>query len=452
MVAACSNAALAACPPEKNELHKATVNMVTGEQEETSYRLAAFASGCLGTASPQLAGTKLGLMGSATEEEFGHILRHLETLALQRAQKLSGVASAGETAGGTGGNASADAGGTSCAGCSETFQTALCDACGQPGGDASAIFTRLPRDAHGRADMLRVFGMAPSTTPSSGTDSDVPGISGVFADFVERPLNLPQVDEAARWGAEQGLIDREVSEASWVKDVIAVNTVRAALVHSTSITGHSAPRASVISALSRRCCSRRPALAKSALLALSELAEADGGTTASTAAIEWPSAAPDAFAGCVGAIRGTKVVARLAETTLAVVSKRVARDASFPAAADALVGCVAAEVNIPAPQPPVVALGLRALSTLAQTLSSNTEEGAEASTAGIRALCERVLQSRRLSPAFSDARSVLRALQGPREQQEREHPGPLACHGATCANPPHKLGRAPWQSAPLAAA
>lgn len=452
MVATCSNAALAVCPLEQKESHDGAVNKMIGEQEETSFRLASFASGCLGTASPQLAGSKLGLMGSATEEEFGHILRHLETLALQRAQKLSGVAAADATAGDKGGSALVDAGGASCTSCSKAFQTALCDACGQPNGDASTIFARLPRDVHGRADMLRVFGMAESTTPSSGAVSDMPGNHGVLADFVERPLDLPQVHEAARLDAEQDLHDRDISEASWVNDLVAVNTIRAALVHSASCSGHSTPRASIISALSRRCSSRRPALAKSALLALAELATADGGTTASTAASEWPVAAEDAFAGCIGAIRGTKVVARLAETSLAVVSKRVARDASYPAAADALVGCVAAEVNISAPQPPVVALGLRALSTLAQTLNSSTEEGAETSAAGIRVLCERVLQSRRLSPAFSDARSVLRALQGPQEQKERKHSDPLACRGATCANPPHKLGRAPWQSAALAAA
>lgn len=432
--------------------HEVTANTVAGEKQETGFRLAAFASGCLGTASPQLAGTKLGLMGSATEEEFGHILRHLETLALQRARKLSGVAPAADPAGDNSGSASVDAGGANCASCSEAFQTTVCDACGLPGCDTSKVFAQLPRDSHGRADMLRVFGMAESTTPSSGTVSDMPGNNGALADFVERPLNLPQVDEAARLDAEQVLIDSDVTEASWIKDIVAVNTVRAALVHSASCSGHSTPRASVISALSRRCCSRRPALAKSALLALTELAEADGEKTASAAATQWPSAAQDAFAGCVGAIRGTKVVARLAETSLAVVAKRVAHDASFPAAADALVGCVAAEVNIPAPQPPVVALGLRALSTFAQTLSSSTEEGAEASVAGIRELCDRVLQSRRLSPAFSDARNVLRALQGPQEQQERKHPDPLPCRGATCANPPHKLGRAPWQSTALAAA
>jgi len=377
--------------------------------EETSFRLAAFASGCLGTASPQQAGAKLGLMGSATEEELGHILRHLETLALQRAQKLSGVAAAGATAQDTNGNPSKDAAGTGTSSCSEAFQTALCDACGQPNNDVSAIFAQLPRDAHGRADMLRVFGMAESTTPSSVTASDLPGNNSVLADFVERPVDLPQVDEAARLDAEQSLIDRKVSEACWVKDMVDVNTIRAAVVHSAGCSGHPAPRGSIVSALALRCSSRRPALAKSALLALSELAEADGETT------EWTLAAQDAFAGCVGAIRGTKVVARLAETSLAVISKRVARDASFPAAADALVGCVAAEVSIPAPQPPVVALGLRALSALAQTLSSSTEEGTEASVAGMRALCDRVLQSRRLSPAFSDARSVLRALQGPQD-------------------------------------
>mmetsp|Transcript_119905 Transcript_119905/g.339889 ORF Transcript_119905/g.339889 Transcript_119905/m.339889 type:complete len:383 (-) Transcript_119905:71-1219(-) len=367
------------CPPTKNAC---------------GAKLAAFAMGCLGVESPIKAGGKLGLMGNVSEEEFDHVLRHLETLARQRAAKLAGA----------GPDAAAHSG--SC--CSASFLSALCGACGDPGASVDAIFARLPHDDKGRAALLRVFGMDAALAPEGAHgDDDFP------ADFAESASALPHVSAPVYLEAERHLGGTDPTKESWTVDTRALNKIRAALAHK-SFKPEDTPEkpppaltAALIEGAARRCGSQRPALAKSALQALQEFAACDA--CSADDFNTWPSAAEAVFSGCLSAFRGTKVVARLAEATMPLVCRRIAREASPSAAVSALAACVAREVVAPTPQPPVVAAGLRALAPLASDLCSD-DKGAVAATEAAVSLCESILANRKFSPAFSEARAIQRKL------------------------------------------
>eukprot|EP00413_Alexandrium_margalefii_P045641 CAMPEP_0204593240 /NCGR_PEP_ID=MMETSP0661-20131031/51395_1 /ASSEMBLY_ACC=CAM_ASM_000606 /TAXON_ID=109239 /ORGANISM="Alexandrium margalefi, Strain AMGDE01CS-322" /LENGTH=264 /DNA_ID=CAMNT_0051603535 /DNA_START=1 /DNA_END=791 /DNA_ORIENTATION=+ len=233
-------------------------------QAETGARLAAFAIGCLGAGTPSKAGSKLGIMGSASEEEFAHVLRHLEALAGRRAAKLAGTGPIANPVTDTSSTAS---------GCSLPFEAAICEACGEAGGGAAGLFARMPRDGSGRADLLAVFGMASASKSSAspaGTNATAStsegNTGGDFpADYVESAGDLPRATEEDRLSAEQHLVREEAAEASWAADLSAVNKIRSALVHAALGATPAAPTSELITAVSRRCASRRPALAKSAL-------------------------------------------------------------------------------------------------------------------------------------------------------------------------------------------
>mmetsp|Transcript_88924 Transcript_88924/g.269672 ORF Transcript_88924/g.269672 Transcript_88924/m.269672 type:complete len:388 (-) Transcript_88924:40-1203(-) len=381
-------------------------------------------------------------MGSASEEEFTHLLKHLEALSLQRAAKLAGAGPA--ATGACGGS------------CSAAFLAALCEACGDPVGDVAGLYARLPRDGNGRADLLGVFGMAPAPE-SRPTAPDAAGMAGgeVFpADYVERAMELPRACTEDFLAAAQQLAEAEAAEASWATDIVALNKVRSALVKGIAgADGAPGPAPAVLTAplltaVARRCGSRRPALAKCALRALVELAQGgDGSGAVATAADVWPEAAEAAIASCMGAMRGTKVVARLAEAALSAVAGRVAAEASTAAAARVLAACTSAEVGITAPQPAVVSLGLRALAPLVPGLGTETshasaEQGSLAADE-IASLCEAVLSSRRLAPVFSEARATLRALQAeerPRKPEAGSRGGAADGRTASSSSEPRPAG------------
>lgn len=355
------------------------------DPEALGARFAAFAVGCLGAASPPKAGQKLGLMGSVSLDEVSDVLRQLETLARQRAAKLAGVAFVG----------------TDFKGISPQFQAALGEACGTPGGPE--LFERLPHDEHGRADVLRVFGMAAGSTGrgtagrdtiSAESEGGIPAF--VPSDYIERAADLPHVSEEIRCNAERALIEGDAADAVWEGDARALNVVRAALEFGDC--GSLQPSLSdLLSAIARRCTSRRPALAKTALRMLIELAEHESVFSSS-----WPEAADVAIRAALAALRGTKVVARVAEAALAAVVHRIVAEASPEAAASALAGCTAEAVRAKPPQAIVVSAGLKALAPLVQERAED-----------IAALCEEVLKARVLGPAYPDARAVLRAMTRP---------------------------------------
>lgn len=117
------------------------------------------------------------------------------------------------------------------------------------------------------------------------------------------------------------------------------------------------------------------------------------------------------MAGCLAAIRGTKVVARLAEDTLQAVFNRAAADWCAAEALAALAGCLTTEAKAAAPQPAVVAAGLRVLAAAVGRLPGGAASASQkAAMAAAATLCEDVLGTRRLSPAFSQARAALQAL------------------------------------------
>ncbi|CAE8653821.1 unnamed protein product [Polarella glacialis] len=403
---------------------------------QVSARLAAFAAGCLGTATPAKTGSRLGLMGSASEEEFVQVLHHMEVLSKQRAAKMAGLSAAAES--------DLTSGKRPC--CSVFFEQALCEACGVSPSElgAAGIFALLPTDNSGRADLMRVFGMtsgkvstrggllrrlggsnfvhdtcSPSDDKSTETsggcaDGDAsPFVEDFPADYVELASDLPSLPASAFGAARQHLL-QEVDEADWAADTAAVNKLRSVLVHEAS----SEASVQLLLALAQRCRSRRPALSKTSLRAVMEFADARGATGVGSS---WPEAAEVVVACCLAAIRVTKVAARLAEATLAAVLRRHAADTSPAAAAQMLTACAIAEVSAKVPQPAGVSAALRAQAPLMGGLAiarspamTGAVEAAAAVTA-ISSLCQDILENRRLAPAFSDARSVLRGL--PRLQE-----------------------------------
>jgi len=406
-----------------------------GDPVMTGTRLAAFAAGCLGTATSQKAGEKLGLMGSASEEEFAHILRHLETLARQRAAKLAGVSGMQSMP--------AQAGM-----CSTAFLTALCKACGVPP-DATGLFEELPHDGGGRADLLRAFEMNGSAVQMSGTpEADMASngeridgkqeVDPILMEYVENASDLPQVTAAATASARRQLADSGDLEATWTLDVAAVNTIRAALAHGIEedVDSESSMGAAVIRTIASRCGSRRPALAKCALRALMELAQCskdvpEGRDTSVTRDSPWAGAAQDVVSSCLGALRGTKVVARVAESTLTSVVKRIAADVSLLAAVEALMHSTASAVGTKPPQPAVVSAGLKALVPLLPGLARApgwADNGAGKTVSACTSLCEDVLNNKMLGTAFSDARAAQRALQSlPQVKAPEASPGKAKC-------------------------
>lgn len=389
------------------------------EAQVLGARLAAFAVGCLGAASVAKAGTRLGLMGSADEEEFRYVLCHLEVLSRQQAAKLAGLPF---DAWSEGCGAPAVSGAVPTRSCSEAFAAAVRDACGT---DIVELFLKLPADGRGRADLLRVFEMSENKGPpsrlsilasASPTKSDARVELRILAgdipcDYVDVAAELASSCTAAAAAAEAQVLQTTVSEAAWATDLLALNILRSTLVHSKGqhrlqITD------SLISGVVSRCSSKRPALAKSALRTLMELAssiacEAPEEAVPSRA---WADAAEVAVRGCLAAARGTKLVARLAEDALAAVVRRVAGEADPPLAARALTACVAVEAGARPPQPTVVAAGLRALCAVVPQLAGNGTGEEVSAAVAIADLCRTVLEDRRLAPAFSQARALLQAL------------------------------------------
>eukprot|EP00747_Dinoflagellata_sp_TGD_P206718 gnl/TRDRNA2_/TRDRNA2_80392_c0_seq1.p1 gnl/TRDRNA2_/TRDRNA2_80392_c0~~gnl/TRDRNA2_/TRDRNA2_80392_c0_seq1.p1 ORF type:complete len:456 (+),score=106.04 gnl/TRDRNA2_/TRDRNA2_80392_c0_seq1:75-1442(+) len=380
------------------KLKPAVDEKVCISSEGTGARLAAFAAGCLGAPSPAKAGQKLGLMGSCSEPEVMQLLKHLEVLSRQRAAKLGNAGAAQVAAC------------SELSSCSPGFEAALLRACGVAGGGLPGLFAKLPHDSEGRADLLRIFGMA---AVASGASSQAPKVSSVeyTSEYFEHASELPAVSASVRSAAERHLAANEVTEASWETDASAVNALRAAMVNSSTLEDPVVASPELLAALAARCSSRRPALAKAALHALAELA---GQHASQDGCKAWPDSAEVVIAACLSALRATKVVTRVAEVSLAAATRRVAADASPAAAVAALVECTGAAVKAKPPQPTAVAAGLRALAPLAPGLSRMPGwEGAEeaASTAAAAAaLCDEVLKCRTLGSAFADARALLRAL------------------------------------------
>jgi hypothetical protein len=384
---------------------------------EFGVRFAAFAAGCLGAATPAKAGDKLGLMGSVSEEELVYTLRHLETLARQRAAKLAGVA--------VGQNASVPGG----AACSAPFERALRDAlsasgdrqeeAAKEGGNlASQLFELLPHDQSGRADLLHVFGMASDAADQGpgqqtrGADIVAKGSDDGFSfcpEYVEIATDLPSAGRTERVSAERHLVELEdAAEASWESAAAAINAIRASMAHASEESIDSSDERvaeeSVIRTIARCCGSRRPALAKGALRALLELAEAS--PRASWISVEaWSGAAEAALGGCLGALKVTKAAAKIAEAAAGAILQRVATEASPAVAAAALLGCLTTTLAVRPPAAASVAAGLRVLILLVPRLAG---ESGYLERAG--AVCEEVLKARTLSAAYSEARAVQREL------------------------------------------
>eukprot|EP00931_Biecheleriopsis_adriatica_P050646 TRINITY_DN29344_c0_g1_i1.p1 TRINITY_DN29344_c0_g1~~TRINITY_DN29344_c0_g1_i1.p1 ORF type:complete len:443 (-),score=91.76 TRINITY_DN29344_c0_g1_i1:16-1275(-) len=377
--------------------------------QELAARLAHFAAGCLGAATPARAGSRLGLMGSASQEEFGQVLHHMETLARQRAAKLAGLSASATPM--------ASSGSTPC--CSSAFQRALSEACGEPTLNIAGIFLRLPRDESGRADLLRVFQMeaearklpAPESA-ATATDASLSHSTkaAVPADYVEQASDLPAFSKA-EWETAECAFLQVADEANWAADTAAVNLLRSAMAHGEKVE----VTAPLLSSLAQRCACRRPALSKTALRALTELAGQCQGVPAS-ASSPWLVDAEAVLGGCLAAIRVTKVAARLAETALAAISRCLAANSSPSAAAKALAACASHEVSSRVPQPLVVAAALRALTPLLPGLAVSQAPAMTGSAEAVEAvsvvskLCQDVLACRKLAPSFAEARSVSRTL------------------------------------------
>jgi len=375
---------------------------------ELASRLASFAAGCLGAATPAKAGSRLGLMGSASKEEFTEVLHHMEALARQRAAKLAG------TAGFEASNEKPSADGTPS--CTMAFERALCEACGEPALDAAGIFMRLPRDETGRADLVRVFGMSSPkavTASSSGGSSTLAAFrlgsgTSFSADYVEAAKDLPPLP-AGEWQEVQQHLLKAADESSWSIDAAALNMLRSALTKQDSEVEVSE---ALLTTLAQRCGSRRPALSKTALRALLELTAMKRGSEGSA----WLPAAGALVAGCLAAIRVTKVAARLAETTLVSVVRRLAADTSPSQAAQAVASSILEEVSAKSAHPAGIAVALRAVAPLLPGLAiagspemAGSAEAAEAAES-LAKLAEDTLANRRLSPAFAEARAILRVL------------------------------------------
>lgn len=364
--------------------------------ESLGMHLAAFAVGCLGVSSPAKAGQKLGLMGSASEEEVNQVLLHLETLARQRAAKIAGT---------TPKVASVDSNGSSRS-CSARFQAALREACGNL--NLTELFAHLPHDEHGRADLLQVFGMAPAAQTRHLQQRDKVA-SDFPSDYFESTDGLPRVSVAQQEAAEMQLAEDNITDDCWETNARAINVIRAAFAQGSE----QLPTASTITGISQHCGSRRPALAKSALQAIIELAQGRSAVDSSNRSI-WSQVAQASCLGCLAGIRGTKAVARVAEEALSAVVSRVAADASVQDATVALTASVASFVSSKPAQAAVVRAGLTTLSTLLPGLAcmpTSPDAGdTSAAITGVISLCEDVLGNRMLSTTFCDARAVLRAV------------------------------------------
>mmetsp|Transcript_80577 Transcript_80577/g.153120 ORF Transcript_80577/g.153120 Transcript_80577/m.153120 type:complete len:368 (-) Transcript_80577:82-1185(-) len=351
--------------------------------------LAAFAVGCLGAKSPAAAGDKLGLMGGATLDELIGVLKHLETLAAQRAAKLAGTGPALREADEFG--------------LGKRFETELLDAVHSS--SIEELFESLPHDSRGHADLCNVFGLPPATTAPQR--ADCANSFDFTAEYIENAQDLPTVSDAVWQSASEHLMSGEISEDRWELDASAINALRSRLANNSaadSMNLVSLQSAQILKALAQRCTSRRPALAKTALLAIQELAAAPGnGLPAS----DWADGAKNVVSGCLGGCRGTKVVARVAEQALSAVVQHVASCSSARRTIEALAACILEAARAKPAQPPVVLAGIQKLAPLSKDVTD-----AEAQ-ALVRALCEEVLAVRTLSSAFASTRAILRDLPSP---------------------------------------
>eukprot|EP00929_Paragymnodinium_shiwhaense_P054122 TRINITY_DN27122_c0_g1_i1.p1 TRINITY_DN27122_c0_g1~~TRINITY_DN27122_c0_g1_i1.p1 ORF type:complete len:498 (-),score=131.98 TRINITY_DN27122_c0_g1_i1:293-1786(-) len=430
---------------------------------EEAQRLAAFAAGCLGVQTPQAVGKKLGLMGNATLQEYLDVLRYLECLHLQRAAKLAGLPNPGAALTGTpagenseGSRQSPDAAAVAAAGIGERFEADLLHAV--RASSLCELYRRLPQDGSGLADLCSVFGVKPSPSNASraekGAQSKLPdasdaspnaaateggGLVAFTSEYTEQASELPPVSEAVLQLALSRLLGSQEpggavgakEEERWEVDTSAVNALRSALVPrdgcsaSGSLLEALREPGKLLHALAPHCPSRRPALAKAALHCLAELAaEAISGTDARA---KWSPVEPsdadalrEAFSGCLAAAKSTKMVARVAEGSLAALVQRLAADASAPAAAMLVATCTMACVRAKPAQPPAVAAGLKVLlAPLAAALAKDEGRGASdgealaESRAAVHTLCEEVLASRALGASFAAARSLSKAVPKP---------------------------------------
>lgn len=374
---------------------------------ERGARLAAFATGCLGVPTPAKAGSRLGLMGSAGREDFAQVLQHMEALSKQRAAKLSGV----------GLGALSDSKDQSQAlQCSATFEQALCEACGTPTIRSAELFDQLPHDTSGKVDLVSVFSMEAAASTGHGYSAGASKPSATVqlpAEYVENPVDLPASSLEQEAAAKDRLLG-SFEETGWLSDLSAVNTLRAAFIASEQTTMDVS--FSLLSALAKRCGCKRPALSKTALRAIMELAE--GSRTDGTSC--WHEAAGDVLGGCLAAIRVTKAAARLAEETLDAVLRRVSADATPEGnpgtALQAVAACLESEISPSgsrAPNSTAIAAALRCtvplLSSLAPACSSSMPDARAAAEAMV-ASCEALLGNRKLASVHSEARSVIREL------------------------------------------
>lgn len=378
---------------------------------ERGARLAAFATGCLGVPTPAKAGSRLGLMGSAGREEFAQILQHMEALSKQRAAKLAGVGMSALTD-------SKDK--TQALQCSAAFEKALCEACGTPNLRAAELFDQLPHDSSGNVDLVGVFSMeSPTAASSDGYSAGVSSPSSppqLPAEYVENATDLPSSSPDQQAAATEQLL-AGFEEAGWISDLSAVNTLRAAFTDpAESTVDVSLP---LLTSLAQRCGCKRPALSKTALRAIMELA--DGCRIHETS--PWPKAATDVIGGCLAAIRVTKAAARIAEETLAAVLRRVAADATLTpqgnpgSALQAVVVCLDSEISPSgsrAPNSAAVAAAVRSTVPLLPSLAplcSSSMPDARAAAEAMMASCQALLANRKLASVHSEARNVVRELQ-----------------------------------------
>ena len=357
---------------------------------ELADRFSAFALGCLGASSPSKAGSQLGIMGNVSEVELREVLCHLEALTKQRAAKQAGYPRGLESS----------------TVCSADFNRALGEACGV---DADHIHLLLPRDAAGKVDLLRIFRMGSENAkrPCQALEPD----EAHCREYVDRASDLPA--SCADWHAACHLED-EPEEGCWSEDTCRINKLRAAVVHAGPNSGEVS--ADVLVALSRRCGSRRPALGKTALRALIELARASPVlSTTEPGVSKWVARAGEILTFCVAAVLVTKVMVRLCDEALEAILRRVLEDSSAPIAWQAMTSATRSQVE--AGHPTAVVALLRAASLL--PLGLRPLEETEITTTATAALLRDILKNRRFAVAFSEARALLRKLAAP------EAPPPL---------------------------
>lgn len=373
--------------------------------------LAAFAAGCLGLDSPAKVGNRLGLMGSASFEETLRVLQHLETLARQRAQKLANVRSASPL----NGHGDSPINGT-CSGLGGQFEEALLEAVQSK--SVSELFELLPRDVGGRADLCQIFGMGTNTGRAAAD-----GLSFAFsAEFAEFAADLPATTADMRAEAERRLLDGPATEERWELDASAINVIRSfAACPSAASASQALASSALLVALADRCGSRRPALAKAALSAVLELASCDQAGEADS----WRGAGQRLLDACLGALRSTKVVARIAERALSGLADRLVASCGLDGAAAMLASCASQSARAKPARPQAAAAALRLLQPLVPELpaSFGVVEANVAVNDAVKIACEDVLATRALSTAFSAARAVLRALPTqPTVQVDEEEP------------------------------